>query len=358
MLPIIELGINPNNPDSVYLLENCLYLWLQILNNVKNEHVEQLVRFCPYLPLILNLDHSTETLEYCFKICTEYILIMPDKYLQNYGPEFMHACSKILHEINDENRSLFSNIFNAAFILSPDLASHCVKIIIPLYLRLIITKKMNVSELKSSFLIIGRVLMYSVQLFNECLLGYLMIEESTSLDSVLNIIVSEWIRTLRGYCSTEENKIFAMASCCLLSIRSNSMSNHFSEMLKAIFDAVKHILYQNSGEEEDPLALRQSTNSMDHLGSLFEGITSLSDSSDELYGCYGEENDDYEIQHENRIIHLRLRDPIYNVDVRRYVRAKLLEVRHLYLQNELDVFLAPLWSEYHSQIQSYFYGVQ
>nr|CAI5838056.1 unnamed protein product [Callosobruchus analis] len=96
---VIQLGTDTTQHAIVYLLEDCLDLWLTTLEYSKsmtNEYM-QLFNNMPTL-----LEYSTEILRQCLCICLVHLLLAPDLVLRTHGCQLMRTCAGIMNDLNNE----------------------------------------------------------------------------------------------------------------------------------------------------------------------------------------------------------------------------------------------------------------
>ena len=116
-----------------------------------------------------------------------------------------------------------------------------------------------------------------------------------------------------------------MALSSLLTIRTEMICSNFSEIVRSIFDSLRCILETHKGEEYDCLWVKNdyTDNSVDDLNSMFNSKASLSDCSHDLTNSSIEPEPDWDMQCDIRNANLLTLDPVYHLDIRRYLKNKV-----------------------------------
>ncbi|VEN37849.1 unnamed protein product [Callosobruchus maculatus] len=128
LLPVIQLGTDTTQHAIVYLLEDCLDLWLTTLEYSKsmtNEYV-QLFNNMPTL-----LEYSTEILRQCLCICLVHLLLAPDLVMRTHGNQLMRTCAGIMNDLNNEGVVILMRVVETFIRAVPALGTETVVPILP-----------------------------------------------------------------------------------------------------------------------------------------------------------------------------------------------------------------------------------
>ncbi|KAH7677914.1 Importin-beta N-terminal domain-containing protein [Dioscorea alata] len=108
LLPILQRGIDVNNPDALNLLEDSVLLWESTLSHASSV-VPQLLDFFPYLAAIL--ERSFDHLEVAVSIIEGYIIFGGPEFLNRHASSLVKLLDGIVGNVNDKGLlSLFSVI--------------------------------------------------------------------------------------------------------------------------------------------------------------------------------------------------------------------------------------------------------
>lgn len=128
LLPVIQIGTDISQEPIVYLLEDCLELWLAVLEN-STAMTDELMQLFNNMPALL--DYSSETLRSCLCIVQAHILLAPEQTLKTQGMSIIMACDSLLSDLRSEGLVMLMRIVETCLRASPAVAVETVKPILP-----------------------------------------------------------------------------------------------------------------------------------------------------------------------------------------------------------------------------------
>lgn len=128
LLPVIQLGTDVNQEPIVYLLEDCLELWLAVLEN-STSMTDELMQLFNNMPALL--DYSSENLRCCLCIVQAHILLAPEQTLKAQGLSVILACDSLLSDLRSEGVVMLMRIVETCLRAAPTVATETIKPILP-----------------------------------------------------------------------------------------------------------------------------------------------------------------------------------------------------------------------------------
>lgn len=128
LLPVIQIGTDVTQDTIVYLLEDCLELWLAVLENTTTM-TNELMQLFNNMPSLL--DYSTENLRSCLCIVQAHILLAPEQTMRTQGLPIIMACDGLLSDLRSEGVIMLMKIVETCLRAAPSVAVETVKPILP-----------------------------------------------------------------------------------------------------------------------------------------------------------------------------------------------------------------------------------
>ncbi|XP_068690161.1 importin-11-like [Montipora foliosa] len=116
LLPLIHLSTDITQPQHVYLMEDGLDLWHNVLMNASRITPELLHLFVN-MPALL--DFGSENLRMCFAIIESYALLDEKEFLQTFSAPVVNACLSMLGNIKPEGGIILSRVVETVIKVSP-----------------------------------------------------------------------------------------------------------------------------------------------------------------------------------------------------------------------------------------------
>ncbi|CAH0559233.1 unnamed protein product [Brassicogethes aeneus] len=307
LLPIIQLGTDSNGEAIVYLLEDCLELWLIVLEYTATITPELMQLFHNIKPL---LEKSTENLSVCLLICTTQLLINPELFLSTFGLELVSLCDGMVSDLKNEGIILIMRLIETIIKSNPAIGSETVTPILPRILEQICAADSYPLIMSSYLAITSRVLLSNHDVFRRGLAMLAQKHEKTE-EIVLGTILDVWLIKMPMVSQREYTKLLAMALTNLLTTQSRPVFERFSKIMLHITEALNDITTKwEGGQMVDTLVLS-------------DGQSPPSSFND---------NDDrsrfYETDHDQRKKQLVLSDPVHTVILKDYLQSQLSELKN------------------------------
>lgn len=128
LLPVIQIGTDITQEPIVYLLEDCLELWLAVLEN-STAMTDELMQLFNNMPTLL--DYSSENLRSCLCIVQAHILLAPEQTLKTQGMPTIMACDGLLSDLRSEGVVMLMRIVETCLRAAPTVAVETIKPILP-----------------------------------------------------------------------------------------------------------------------------------------------------------------------------------------------------------------------------------
>lgn len=128
LLPVIQLGTDVNQSAIVYLLEDCLELWLTVLSNSPTMTNELMALF-NNMPALL--DYSSENLRCCLLIIHAHVLLSPEAVLRTHGPTIIQIFDGLMADLRSEGILLINRLIETFIRATAELGCETSKPLLP-----------------------------------------------------------------------------------------------------------------------------------------------------------------------------------------------------------------------------------
>ncbi|KAJ8753768.1 hypothetical protein K2173_000022 [Erythroxylum novogranatense] len=237
VLPILQKGVDVNNPDEINLLEDSMLLWEATLAHAP-AMVPQLLAYFPSLLEIIerNFDH----LQVAVSIMESYIILGGSEFLSMHTPTVAKLLDLIVGNVND--RGLLSTLPVI------DLLIQCFPVEVPPFINSTLQKLIVIclsggddldpsktAVKASSAAILARLLVmntnYLAQLTTESSLASLLQQAGISTDeNVLLCLVDIWLDKVDNV-SLNQKKTFGLALSMILTLRMPQVIDKLDQIL-------------------------------------------------------------------------------------------------------------------------------
>ncbi|XP_025833971.1 importin-11-like isoform X1 [Agrilus planipennis] len=302
LLPIIQLGTDTKQGAIVYLLEDCLELWLTVLENTSNM-TNQLMQLFDNMPNLL--DYSTETLHCCLVIILAHMLIAPELVMKTQGLQLMTACDSLMADMRSEGILMLTRVVENFIRASPNLGCETVKVILPRIFQSIYQTDTMPMLLSMYLSIVARVLLSSHGIFTE-IISLVARKENNNEHNVLASILDVWISKMSNVTNIERRKLVGLALVNLLTTQSRPVMERF----KGIIERILEVLHDVSKTDENGAT-----------------VDSLVLTEGQSPSHFQPESENYETDHDQRKKQLILLDPVHNIVLKDYFQSQLLELQ-------------------------------
>ncbi|PRP74811.1 importin-11-like [Planoprotostelium fungivorum] len=206
-LPIIAHSTNISHPDSVYLMEDGLNLWLNVLIHSPN-FLDELMGIFPMIPPMVAA--SSEHLRTIMKIIEEYLLLGRAEFLRVYAPAIVSVFSSIVGKYLDEAMMWTLRPMEILLQLFPQEGVQVLDPVIQQLLAGVLSGKESDLLVSHYFVIFARVLLATPDLFFSF---FIRLDASNKL---LNSFLDIWFDKLEDVAQPRIRKLCALSVCNLL----------------------------------------------------------------------------------------------------------------------------------------------
>ncbi|CAA6661833.1 unnamed protein product [Spirodela intermedia] len=247
LLPILQKGIDINNPDELNLLEDSVLLWEATLSHAPSL-IPQLLDFFPYLLGIMerNFDH----LQVAIIIIEDYIISAGSEFLNRHSSSLAKLLEGIVGTVNDKG------LLSTLPII--DLLVQCF----PMEAPPMIYGTLQVTWACPRLLILNTS--YLAHLASEPSLGFVLQQAGLSIDqNVLLCLVDLWLDRIDSVTAVQR-KTYALALAIILTLRLPEVMDKLDEILSVCTSVI--LGGSEEASEED------SSDTTSSSGPLSEGF--------------------------------------------------------------------------------------
>ncbi|KAI9291960.1 ARM repeat-containing protein [Neoconidiobolus thromboides FSU 785] len=312
VLPVITHCTDLNDPSHIYLIEEGLELWVNILKN-SPRITNQLIQLMPIA--IQLIDSNSENIKLVFKILNSYLLLCPNEFIQNHGLELFSNFSLVLIHLRADASELVHQFLDGMLILCNPITYQLSFKQSGLFKDLIngAIKTEEMAYYQVGYLnIIARLCIINPNYFYEC-----FIQCFEDYNSIFLKFINNWVDKYDNIGNIRQQKLHCLAWAYLLALPINhpqlvDILSMMYQQLNNFFTYWSGFLADiNESETGDSLAYHQDNNDSDYEG---------------LYGSQ-EKSNESEVQRKNNMIDL---DPIHNIPLLSKLKEKLSEMENYY----------------------------
>lgn len=303
LLPLIHHSTDVTQPPHVYLMEDGLDLWHNVLVNASCMTPELLHLFVN-MPALLDL--GSENLRTCFAIIESYVLLDENAFLENFGTPVVNACLSMLGNIKPEGGIILSRVIETIVKMSP---VRSAELFAPVLLRIFhfILEVEDYTPLLVIYLcIIGEIILHNYPAFVHVVDSAAQ-QLNKQVSDVLSQLLDIWLEKMDSMTRLERRKLTVLALVTLLPLNVNKcVMDKFAIIVDSAVDVLHEIhRVEDSGTHTDSLVL-------------------LGGSGDD------EEHAEEFTEEHKRKRQLCLADPVHCYPLWKFVRDKLNECHAVY----------------------------
>ncbi|XP_072393190.1 importin-11-like [Diabrotica undecimpunctata] len=328
LLPIIQLGTDVSQSAIVYLLEDCLNLWMTVLeySTTMSEPLLQLFNCMGSL-----LEYSTENLRHCLLISLVHLLLAPELIMRTQGVQLMQVCDGLMGDLKNEGIVMLMRLVETFLRASPTLGAETTLPILPRIFEKIYVGESYPMLLSMYLCVMSRVLLSSHEVFTRVLSK--LAQSSRETEQVIMCkLLDMWLDKMRHVSQPDHRKLLGLALTNLLTTQSTPVFERFGLVMLNILETLNDITRtEDNGVIVDSLVLTEGQ--------------SPSDFEDE--DCY------YETDHNQRRKQLILSDPVHTIVLKDYLQSQLVQLKTQVGEQQYGFLLQTVDQDTLSQLKDY-----
>eukprot|EP01112_Ceratiomyxa_fruticulosa_P019104 TRINITY_DN619_c0_g2_i1.p1 TRINITY_DN619_c0_g2~~TRINITY_DN619_c0_g2_i1.p1 ORF type:complete len:1013 (-),score=185.85 TRINITY_DN619_c0_g2_i1:47-3085(-) len=253
LIPVIQYSTDISGPEEVYLLEDGLGLWLQVLQRAPTAHPD-LIDLYPNITRILS--NSLEYVEFGLKIIDTYLLFGQAQFLAVHSSSLVSTLVQILADIKESWKSLVLKPGHTLLQMFPGEGPQALSPLLMELLRQILSKAEAERIVVAYFSLLARTalvnLPYFLTLFNQ--LSQTLTSTSHHMytsQSLLASYIEIWLDKVDHIGESEQRKLTALALCNLLPICVSSGTSDLVSQIPIMITVIVGIIPE-ADESHDP----------------------------------------------------------------------------------------------------------
>lgn len=326
LLPLIHLSTDITQPPHVYLMEDGLDLWHNVLVNASCMTPELLQLFVN-MPSLLEL--GSENLRKCFSIIESYVLLDEKEFLQNFSTPVVNACLTMLGNVKPEGGIILSRVVETIVKVSPQRGTELFAPVLLKICHMILEVEEYTPLLVIYLSIIGEIILHNYPAFVHIVENVAQ-QLGKQVTDVLGQLLDVWLEKMDCMTRLERRKLTVLALITLLPLNVN---NCVTDKFALIVDAAVDVLHEIHRVEDN--------------GTHTDCLLLLGGSSDD------EEHTGQETEEHKRKRQLCLSDPIHCCPLWKFVRDKLNECHSIYGHETFQHLMEYLDSAVAAQLGSF-----
>ncbi|CAG9854440.1 unnamed protein product [Phyllotreta striolata] len=328
LLPIIQLGTDVTQNAIVYLLEDCLDLWLTVLE-FSSSMTNELMQLFNNMPALI--EYSTENLRQCLIICLVHLLLAPELVMRTQGIQLIQVCDGIMSDLKNEGVVMLLRLVETFLRASPGLGAESTLPILPRIFEKVYNAREEYQMLMSmSLCIVSRVLLSSHEIFTRVLNKLAQDNEETE-QATLGTLLDKWLDKMRNVSQPDHRKLLGLALVSLLTTQSALVLERFPLVMLNVLEALNDITKEENGVLVDSLVLTEGQSPSDF-----------------------EDNDGYyETDHNQRKKQLVLSDPVHTIALKDYLQSQMFALKNQVGLQQYEYLLQSVDEDTLSQLKDY-----
>ncbi|XP_029197189.2 importin-11-like [Acropora millepora] len=327
LLPLIHISTDITQPPHVYLLEDGLDLWHNVLMNASRITPELLHLFVNLQAL---LDFGSENLRICFAIIESYVLLDEKEFLQSVSAPVVNSCLSMLGNIKTEDGIILSKVVETVIKVSPLRGTELFAQVLLKIFHMILEVEEYTPLLVIYLCIVGEVILHNYPAFVQIVESVAQQLHKQSTD-VLTQLLDVWLDKMDCMTRLERRKLTVLALMTLLPLNANNKC--VLDKFAVIVDSAVDVLHEIHRVEEAGIP----TDCLVLLG----GGTEDEDPNEECTEEY------------KRRRQMCLTDPVHCCPLWKFVRDKLHECHAIYGQDTFKELMDCVDSAVTTQLGSF-----
>ncbi|XP_033099251.1 importin-11-like [Anneissia japonica] len=321
LIPIIKFSTDLNQPPHVYLLDDGIELWQEMLKCAPSLTPEMLHLF-NNMPALLEL--GTENLKKCFMITTSYLLLNPEEFLTAFSHIIFQGCANLIHELKPEGIVIIVKLIETVFKLFPIRGPEIFRPLLPIILEEILEKEAYPILMSIYLSLIARLILKNQTFF------FSLLEEVGNMwtqqpEDILEQLLRFWCEYMVKITQLERRKLSALAFGALLPCKSRAVVTMFPDLFYPLVEVFHDVMREDNGAQFDYL----------------------------IMGDREELDDDYETEHDKRKRQLSLQDPVFNTPLHEFTKAQLMVCEQVYGAEEFHSLIGSIDKEIRQQLEEF-----
>ncbi|XP_017775673.1 PREDICTED: importin-11 [Nicrophorus vespilloides] len=329
LLPVIQLGTDTTQSAIVYLLEDCLELWLTVLEN-STTMTNELVQLFNNMPTLI--EYNSENLRWCLLVTLAHVLLSPDVVMETQGRQIVTVCNSILSDMRTEGIVMVVGLMETFIRASPMKGCETVKLILPKIFENIYQTDELPTVLSMYLCVVSRVLLATHEVFTQTLRD-LAHRNYDNEENILSKILDVWVKKMPNVSQIEHRKLLGLALTNLLTTQSQSVLRRFRGIMVNILEALNDVMKTD-----------ESSINMDSLV-LSEGQSP---------SHFHEDSDSYyDTEHDQRKKQLIVVDPVHTIVLKDYLQSQIYILRNQLGQAHYEQLLQQIDADTVTQLREY-----
>ncbi|KAL5710132.1 hypothetical protein ACHQM5_020735 [Ranunculus cassubicifolius] len=239
LLPILQKGIDINNPDELNLLEDSVLLWEVTLSNAPSM-LSQMLSLFPFLVNIM--DRSFEHLEVSVDIMESYIILGGTDFLNLHASSVAKLLDSIVENVNDRGLKSTLPLIEILIQCFPMEAPQLISITLQKLVIICLTGRDDHDPSKSVIKTSSAAILARILVMNTDYLAHLTSESSISValqqagvivkENVLLSLVDVWLDKVDS-ATLVQQKTFGLALAIMLTLRLPQVLDKIDQILSS-----------------------------------------------------------------------------------------------------------------------------
>ncbi|XP_071964409.1 importin-11-like isoform X2 [Antedon mediterranea] len=321
LIPIIKFSTDLNQPPHVYLLDDGIELWQEMLRCAPSLTPDMLQLFDNMPPL---LELGSENLKKCFMITTSYLLLNPEEFLKTYSHVIFQGCANLIHELKPEGVVVICKLIETVFKLFPIRGPEIFRPLLPTIFEGILEKEAYPILMSIYLSLFARLILKNQSFF------FKFLEEVGTMwnqqpEDILEQLLSFWCEYMVKITQPERRKLTALAFTTLLPCTSRAVVTLFPDLFYPIVEVFHDVMREDNGSQFDYLVM----------------------------GDRDDLDDEYETEHDKRKRQLSLQDPVFNTPLHEYTRAQLMVCEQAFGAERFQSLIGSVDKEIREQLEEF-----
>ncbi|CAH1959456.1 unnamed protein product [Acanthoscelides obtectus] len=300
LLPVIQLGTDTRQQAILYLLEDCLDLWLTMLEYSKTMASEYVQLFNNMTTL---LEYSTEILSQCLCICLVHLLLAPELVMRTHGSQLMQTCAGIMGDLNNEGVVMLMRVVETFIRVVPSLGTATATPILPKIFQKVYQGDEYPMVMTMYLCVVSRVVLSSHEIFIKAM-NTLSQSRNETEQATFGRIMNVWLDKMRNVSQLDHRKLLGLALTNLLTTQSQVILERFGLVMLNILETLNDITPDGCLVDSLVITEGQSPSEFDEDGDGY-----------------------YETDHDQRKKALIISDPIHTIALKDYLHSQLNELK-------------------------------
>eukprot|EP01102_Stenamoeba_stenopodia_P011283 TRINITY_DN3451_c0_g2_i1.p1 TRINITY_DN3451_c0_g2~~TRINITY_DN3451_c0_g2_i1.p1 ORF type:complete len:662 (+),score=119.59 TRINITY_DN3451_c0_g2_i1:292-1986(+) len=238
LIPVIKYSTDMAQPESVYLMEDGLSLWLHT--------VKQALALDPQLlalyPNVTALFQSTlEHLKPCLKITEAYLLVAKDQFLFSYIGAVSASLLRVVGEVRESGTKLIMKLIGLMVEMFPQAIPPHLDKVFEKMLFILLNNKETDDIAIHYYTVFARLLLVNPDYFFGFFQAMTASPNNLAKSNLLLLFLDAWFDKIDNMTDTLVRKLTAMALCSLLPSRDPEILGRMGQIINVCIDVLLDI---------------------------------------------------------------------------------------------------------------------